>query len=1432
MKFRIFLSLLLFSFFYGNINAQYESLNNQFRKYKIQKIESANYVNVIENSRDEIINTSFQGIEVQLYRSDVISPDYVSIYQNETEVRKVRSKTAVPMMGTSRDGGLVSLTFNDNFIFGFYEFRSQRYYVEPLYHFLPEYYGTDEYIIYQEKDVIDDSPRTCGVIDEHNHAEKLKKDIESFERMPGQCLEVDYAIANDFSMFTAYGSVAGVENHAIGVTNNVQTNYDNEFSDEIQFIIVTHFVPTTAGADPFPATNDASVLLSNFRGWGNAGNFGATYDVASLWTQRNITFNGNSGTVGLAYVGVICGSSRYNLLEDYTSTAWQKRVLVAHELGHNFDAIHDGGGGFIMSPFVNNSNIWSALSISDIENHIASRWCLATCTSSSAPVADFDWDYLEDCAPGLVQFEDLSTGTVTAWDWDFPGGTPSSSTSENPLITYNSSGVYDVTLTVFNGSISNTYSVPMAIEIFDQPVADFAYSINLSEVTFTNLSQNANVYFWDFGDGNTSTLENPIHTYVDDGVYTVFLFADNDCGQAIWSETFTIATPPTAGFDANPKEGCNPHVVSFTDNSSNNTVSYSWEFEGGTPNASTEQNPVIQYDSAGTYNVKLTVTNPQGMNTLEEVDFITVNPTPIADFTFTQNGTQVNFTNQSFAGETYAWDFGDGESSTDENPIHNYPSSGTFIVTLVTSNTDCGSNTYVDTVSVTLEPQALIGVVGSPIGCAVFDVQFEDQSTNNPTSWSWTFPGGTPDTSSMQNPMVTYDSVGTFDVTLIATNNLGSDTLTLTDFIEVNTIPTASFVASQLEGVVTFTNLSMDADNYEWDFGDGNVSTDENPVHDYGGEGTWTVVLTCHNECGSFSQTQNIQTILSPIAGIAYNADPICAGNQIEFMDNSQNTVTSRTWTFEGGDPATSFEANPIVTYNTPGTYTVTLEVSNSQGNDTEIIMNAVTVLEEPTASYTVSQNLNEITYTYTGNPNDDIEWLLPDGNTSSETVVTFTAPTNGEYTATLGVSNICGADLAEIDNSISAYPDATIFVNNQEGCAPFMTMFSAPEIEGASYTWILVGADPANSNDREVAATYSERGSYDVILTVSNSLGTETNTLTDAVNVLDIPIVQFTSDYDGAFLTVDNTSQFATSYLWDFGDGTNSQEENPTHQYQEDGTYTITLIATNECGSDTFTQTTDVVVLVPGINFSSSVREGCAPLEVAFTDMSTNDPTSYGWVFEGGSPATSTEANPIITYETGGIYDVSVTMTNAAGTSTKVFEDFIIVRDVPLTSFDFASPVGGTVSFINTTPIGTADSFIWDFGDGNTSDEENPTHTYATSGSFTVTLTAINECGSKEITDVVEITISNIEEIGVLEEFAIYPNPFNESISLKVGFSESVNSNIEITDQLGRVIKTIDLPNQRKIDKLIILDNIPSGVYILKLKVGNEFTQYKLIKS
>ena len=172
-------------------------------------------------------------------------------------------------------------------------------------------------------------------------------------------------------------------------------------------------------------------------------------------------------------------------------------------------------------------------------------------------------------------------------------------------------------------------------------------------------------------------------------------------------------------------------------------------------------------------------------------------------------------------------------------------------------------------------------------------------------------------------------------------------------------------------------------------------------------------------------------------------------------MDNSQNTVTSRLWTFEGGNPATSVDANPVVTYSTPGTYSVTLEVSNSVGTDSEIIMNAVTVLDLPSASFTMSQAANIITYTYTGNPNDDILWTLPDGSTSMETVVNYTVTENGNYEATLSVNNLCGGDSEMISTSINAYPDARCLL-----------MFALPDLPSAAFpgpSWSRM--DPGRSS-------------------------------------------------------------------------------------------------------------------------------------------------------------------------------------------------------------------------------------------------------------------------------------------------------------------------------------------------------------------------------
>ncbi len=256
----------------------------------------------------------------------------------------------------------------------------------------------------------------------------------------------------------------------------------------------------------------------------------------------------------------------------------------------------------------------------------------------------------------------------------------------------------------------------------------------------------------------------------------------------------TGTPPPTAAFTASPTSGCAPLSVNFTDQSTGDIDTWSWDFGDGS--TSSAQNPTHEYTSAGTYTVSLTVTGPGGSDTDTKTDYITVSTGPTAAFSGSPtSGTApltVSFTDESTGNPTsWSWDFGDGSTSTQQNPTHEYASAGTYTVSLTATN-DCGSSTEtkVDYITVT-EPTCdtpVADFTGSPTsGTAPLTVNFTDQSTNSPTSWSWDFGDGT--TSTLQNPSHEYTAAGTYTVKLTATNSCGSDTKTRVDYITV-TAPT------------------------------------------------------------------------------------------------------------------------------------------------------------------------------------------------------------------------------------------------------------------------------------------------------------------------------------------------------------------------------------------------------------------------------------------------------------------------------------------------------------------------------------------------------------------------------------------------------------------------------------------------------------------
>ncbi|RLD61457.1 MAG: hypothetical protein DRJ01_07890 [Bacteroidetes bacterium] len=273
---------------------------------------------------------------------------------------------------------------------------------------------------------------------------------------------------------------------------------------------------------------------------------------------------------------------------------------------------------------------------------------------------------------------------------------------------------------------------------------------------------------------------------------------------------------PIAAFTSDQTVVDEGQSIQFTDQSTNTPTSWSWDFGDG--GISTEQNPTYAYNTAGTYTVSLEVTNDNGSDTLTKIDYITVNASgssaPVAEFTANQTiinqGESISFTDQSTNTPTsWSWDFGDGGTSTEQNPTYIYNTSGTYTVSLTATN-DNGSNTETKTDYITVNALGPLPTAdftaNKTLILADETVIFTDQSTNTPTSWAWNFGDG--NTSTIQNPSHTYNTAGKYAVELIATNENGSDTLTMSYYIIVGTGSVTDY-----DGNVYIT---MQINNQEW----------------------------------------------------------------------------------------------------------------------------------------------------------------------------------------------------------------------------------------------------------------------------------------------------------------------------------------------------------------------------------------------------------------------------------------------------------------------------------------------------------------------------------------------------------------------------------------------------------------------------------------
>ncbi|HWQ65265.1 MAG TPA: PKD domain-containing protein [Methanospirillum sp.] len=589
------------------------------------------------------------------------------------------------------------------------------------------------------------------------------------------------------------------------------------------------------------------------------------------------------------------------------------------------------------------------------------------------PVADFKSDVVTGKAPLSVSFTDLSQGSPVQWTWDFGDG--STSDAQSPVHIFSSTGTYTITLTVVDAkgasdaetkvNYINVTGSGLQVQFNGSPLTGNA---PLS-VQFTDLTVGTpTMWSWEFGDGGTDSIKNPIHVYANPGTYSVTLIASDQSGLtgSAKKEGYIVVSSTgsvVADFSAAPTSGTAPLTVQFTDLSIGSPTMWSWDFgDGGTGAIG---NPSHTYTTAGTYTVKLIASSQTGgSSTKVKEGLIMVSGSgagPKAAFSVDKRSgpkpLTVQFTDSSTGGPTmWFWNFGDGSNDTVANPSHTYQQAGVFTVALTASNT-AGSDTKTekDFISVTGDiPPPVAMFEASPIsGSAPLSVQFKDLSIGPPTSYYWDF--GDASVSSEANPVHIYNTAGSYTVTLTVANSGGSHTMKRENYIGV-TSPgqiVTDFSGTPTSGPaplsVQFTDMSTGGPTmWSWEFGDGGTATIGSPSHTYTNAGTYTVNLTASSQTGG--SNKKIKTgyiIVSSPGGIAadFSATPTsgAAPLTVQFTDLSTGGPTMWSWDF--GDGGTAMIGSPSHTYMAAGTYSVKLTASSQTGGSSTKVKEGLIVV-------------------------------------------------------------------------------------------------------------------------------------------------------------------------------------------------------------------------------------------------------------------------------------------------------------------------------------------------------------------------------------------------------------------------------------------------------------------------------------------------------
>jgi len=1187
--------------------------------------------------------------------------------------------------------------------------------------------------------------------------------------------------------------------------------------DTITAVVVVDSIPNTAFAASVECVGDSTIFTNNTTGnvvtwlW----NFG---DATSASSQTPNHLYASSGTYNVTLTATnaagcsdfVTQSVTVNLVPvaqfaTTTVCVGQSTTFTDQTSGAPISWSWDYGDA---SPFGNAQNPTHVYAVAGTYTTTlivaAGSGCGDTITGivTVNPIPTAQFTFVSVCATDTTDFTSTSLGGPTTYTWDFGDGSPLDvSNNPTPSHVYPLSGTYNVILTAGYGT-GCTHSTTIAVQANPRTVPSFASNVPCLGLptNFTDATTNTPTQWqWDFGDGSPlNATQNPSHTYAAPGSYPVTLVTQNGFG-CIDSITTTVTVYPLPVADFTADTVCEGYASSFTDISTS-AVAWTWDFGDASP-LNLAANPNHVYIAQGTYTVTLIVNNVPGCaDTIQHT--IVVNPLPVAAYASTTAcfTYPTNFTDNSVSAIGWEWNFGDGSPLVNtQSPSYTYLAAGTYTATLVAFNVFGCTDTLSQVVTVLPQPQA--GFASSTV-CANQAIMFTDTSSGTPSQWSWDFGDGSP-IDNTQNPPHNYLLGGTYQITLIVGNVAGCAD-TLQQNVTVGTVPFPAFTATAvcLGNITAFTDLTTDPTpigSYYWDFGDGNNSFQQNPNYIYQNPGTYTITLVVTNTSGCDSTITGTVTVgAPPVAAFTY--DTVCVGSPTTFTDIS--TGFPSTWFWDFGDANTS-TTGPVVqhTYANAGNYLSSLIVSAGNGC-TDQTFNVVTVVNTVQAIMNVSDSVcvnGALTFIDASTTNNATisgwQWDFGDGSpldTNQNTSHTYTVV--GTYTITLSVwaSTGCVSIQTQVI-TVNALPVAVFSATT--ACENQQTVFT-DNTAGNITQWQWDFGDLTGSTQQNPQHQYAVFGNYNVELIVTTAGGCS-DTIINPVVVHAQPSAAFTTNivcwgdttkFTNASMSLDGN---IVSYDWDFSDGGFSTAVSPDHEFTiyNDSFYVQLIVQTQYGCLDTLVQLVQTFP-VPAMVFAPAATSGCEDFTVTFTETSTlNGSTVTNWLWDFGDGNFTYTQNPTHTYNDPGSFYPSLVITTSDGCIFIDTMNFpIVVYPKPVSDFTYSpQPVTIIQPEVVFADLSSGATFWeYDFGDFDGSIQQNPTHSYADTGHYTVQQIVINQYGCADTSEQI---------VPILAEFTFFvPNTFtpngNGNNDIFYGYGEGIRDfTMLIFDRWGNQI-------------------------------------------